>query len=271
VDRPYKTYQAVYEALFTADLSPVIDLLSGENPYWQFEEIMSLERELGVRSTFFFLTAERVFERPLREWFSRRNIIEHLGRYDIEDPEMVDVIESLNYGGWEVGLHSSYHSFDNRDRLNYEKRRIESVLGKTITGCRQHYLNLEEPATWRHQSSLGLSYDASLGSAEEVGFHHGYDVKKPLDNEFVVFPLTAMEVALPSPSLSPDHAWDTCQSLLVEAKENSGVMTVLWHPRYFSETEFPGYKQLYRKLVIEAISMGAWVGSLEQYYNGRFT
>ncbi|MFB6199103.1 MAG: hypothetical protein ABEI52_12700, partial [Halobacteriaceae archaeon] len=112
--------------------------------------------------------------------------------------------------------------------------------------------------------------DASLGSSESVGFSHGYDVKHPFDDRFTVFPLTAMEVALPSPGSSPDEAWAVCRSLLKEADENDAVMSVLWHPRYFSESEFPKYKRLYRRLVSKAIDMGAWVGSFEQYYDGIF-
>ncbi|MFB6199102.1 MAG: hypothetical protein ABEI52_12695, partial [Halobacteriaceae archaeon] len=157
VDRPYKTYQAVHEAVVTANHSPIRDLLSGKNPYWQFGEIMSLERELGVRSTFFFLTAERLFERPVREWLSFRNIVEHLGRYDVRSPEISDIMSQLVDGGWEVGLHGSYHSFEDRGRLCYEKKCIESIIGDSVKGCRQHYLNLDQPNTWCHQSSIGLS------------------------------------------------------------------------------------------------------------------
>jgi hypothetical protein len=43
-------------------------------------------------------------------------------------------------------------------------------------------------------------------------------------------------------------------------------MTVLWHIRYFSEAEFPGYRRLYERLIERALEMGAWVGPLGDLY-----
>jgi hypothetical protein len=42
-------------------------------------------------------------------------------------------------------------------------------------------------------------------------------------------------------------------------------MTVLWHPRLFSEADFPGYSRLYRRLVATALDRGAWVGPPREF------
>lgn len=262
VDRPYKSLpQSLYYAASERAPSHLARRLLGENPYWQFEEITALEDDMGVRSAFYFLNEPHIRTLPLREWVRSVNWIQHLGRYDLTDPAIVDAIEQLDDGGWEVGLHGSYHSYCDPARLRHEKAVLEEILGHEIRGGRQHYLNLDVPETWRIHADLGLAYDASLGSSTEAGFRYGYRPIRPFDESpFVVIPLTAMEVALPSPGEDFDAAWSVCEELLTEAAEHGAVMSVLWHPRYFAEREFPGFRRLYRRLVSRALAGGAWVG-----------
>lgn len=267
VDRPYKTYQALYFALREQSLYHLRTLFSNERPYWQFDEVTQLERELGVRSAFYFLNEpSQMVVRPLRELFSMQHLTDHLGRYDIETEEIRDVVRQLDRDGWEIGLHGSSTSHRNEERLRTEKETLEEILGHSVTGVRQHYLSLDVPETWRRQADVGLQYDTSLGSSSTYGFDHGYLPRRPFDDEFVVFPLTLMETALPDPSTDFDEAWSECEQLLDEAAENGAVMTVLWHPRFFNEREFPGYKSLYRRLVKSALDRGGWVGAPGHLY-----
>jgi hypothetical protein len=264
VDRPYKTYQSIYYALKERDPSHLSALRTGVNPYWQFESLMGMEEELGVRSAFYFLNERGLTERPAREWLQPRYWLEHLGRYDIETPRMANIINALDAGGWEVGLHGSYDSADDRKRLQYEKAKIEGVLGHELRGGRQHFLN-RAPETWDHHRAIGLSYDSSLGSSTDYGFQHGYNPIHPFDDEFVVFPLTIMEVALVGGTADFEQAWTECERLLAEAAANDAVMTVLWHPRYVG-SDFPGYRSLYRRLIERALEMDAWVGPPGEYH-----
>jgi hypothetical protein len=271
VDRPYKTYQSLYYALTGAGEAPrrhhLSTLLPGENPYWQFDHVMALEDDLGVRSAFYFLSEQSLFaDRPVREWLTMEGWRLYAGRYDLSDPRIGAVVERLDDGGWEVGLHGSYRSPTDPDRLRAEKAALEGVLGHPVVGGRQHYLNLERPETWRHHRDIGLRYDASLGSSDAYGFRHGYGVKRPFDDAFVVFPLTIMESALPDPGADFDRAWSVCDSLLEEARDNGAVMSVLWHPRHFHPREFPGHWRLYRRLVGRALEMDAWVGPPGEFY-----
>jgi peptidoglycan/xylan/chitin deacetylase (PgdA/CDA1 family) len=175
-------------------------------------------------------------------------------------------LRTLDDEGWEIGLHGSYRSQSDPDRLQYEKRALEDLLGARIIGGRQHYLHLQVPETWRHHARIGLRYDSSLGSSEEYGFQYGYRPIRPFGDEFVVFPLTVMEQALPDPGADSEAAWAACERLLQEAAENEAVMTALWHPRYFSESDFPGYRGLYERLLDRALEMGAWVGPPRDCY-----
>ncbi|MFC4448391.1 polysaccharide deacetylase family protein [Halorussus aquaticus] len=266
VDRPYKTVQSVYHAVEHRDPRQLKALLPGENPWWQFEEITDLEASLGVRSAFYVLREQHVLERSPSDWLDPFYWVEHLGRYDIETPEMLALLDRLRDGGWEVGLHGSYDAYDDRDRLRMEKTGLEAALGEEVVGGRQHHLN-RGPETWDHHRALGLRYDASLGSSEEYGFDHGYLPLRPFGDEFVVFPLTVMECALPDPGEDFAAAWSECERLLAEAADEGAVMSALWHPRLFNQTDFPGYRRLYRRLVERALEMGAWVGPPADYYD----
>ncbi|MFC7205410.1 polysaccharide deacetylase family protein [Haloferax namakaokahaiae] len=266
VDRPYKTYQGLYYGLKERSPYHLKTFLLRQNPYWQFEEIVQLERELGVRSSFYFLNEPSLLRTGgLEAWTKPKNWLEHFGRYDITDEQLVDVIRDLDDDGWEVGMHGSFRSSDDYRKLKAEKAALEDVLGHDILGGRQHHMKLG-PRTWEYHRDIGLRYDASLGSSRTYGFEHGYQPIRPFDDSFTVFPLTLMEMALPDPGEHYDDAWAVCEELLVEAKENDAVMTVLWHPRYFNEVEFPGYRRLYCELIEWALANGAWVGPVGDYY-----
>jgi peptidoglycan/xylan/chitin deacetylase (PgdA/CDA1 family) len=267
VDRPYKTFHAVAYGLRDRDPTHLRSLLPGTNSFWTFDRIMALEDDLGVRSAFYFLSEQRLFgDRPPREWLTKDGWRLFAGRYSLDDRRIVDLIAELDAGGWEVGLHGSYESPTDPTRLAAEKRTVERVLGRPILGGRQHYLNLSVPETWRHHRSIGLKYDTSLGSSDSYGFENGYSIKRPFDDEFVVFPLTIMELAVPNVETDLETAWQECENVLQEAAENHAVMTVLWHPRFFSEHDFPNYTELYCRLIERAQELGGWVGPPGEFY-----
>lgn len=268
VDRPYKKpFHAAYYALRERDPGHLRDLASGRNPYWQFDAIRALEDDLGVRSAFYFLLEPSLGERRPTDLLEFDTWVQLLTRYRLDRPRIAALVRELDAGGWEVGVHGSLGSATDADRLREEIERIESVLGRPVRGGRQHYLDLERPDTWRRHAALGLDYDASLGSSTDYGFDHGYDVYRPFDGGFVVFPLTLMDSALPDPATRFDDAVRACESLLAEAEAEGAVMTVLFHPRLFSREDFPGYRAVYRRLVEDALSRGAWVGSPGRYYD----
>ncbi|WP_243641383.1 polysaccharide deacetylase family protein [Natrarchaeobius halalkaliphilus] len=261
VDRPYKGFRSLYYAAGGRPGYHLRTAFSSSNPYWQFEEIMTLEDDLGVRSAFYFLNEQHLLlDRPITEWLSPSNWVQHLGRYDVTGEDIVEVIRALEDGGWEVGLHGSYHTADDPVRLSHEKERLETILEGSVVGGRQHHLRLEGTDTWDHHRRIGLSYDTSLGSGTECGFHDGYRPIRPFGDEFVVFPLTIMDQALPDPGSDPQAARRVCERLLLDAARNDAVMTVLWHPRFFNEREFPGHRALYRWFVERALELDGWVG-----------
>ena len=266
VDRPYKTYQAAYNFLTDRDPSQLLDFLPNRNGYWTFDEILELESDLDVRSTWYFLDEQHIFrDRPVRDVFNPRAWQLYAGRYSLSDPRIQRLITRLDKEGWEVELHGSYESYRDADLLESEKETLERILGHEVTGVRQHYLNLDWPTTWIKQREAGFNYDATPGSVTTSGFKHGYEPLRPFDDEFVVFPVTIMDTTLPDPAADWNTTWNQCEELLLEARNNNAVMSLLWHPRYFSD-DHPGFARLYRRLIERARELGAWVGPVGELY-----
>ena len=138
-----------------------------EEPYWNFPEIIKVEESLNVKSTFFILDETIPFK-----LFDKSNWQLSLGRYKLHNKKLVETIKYLDKEGWEIGVHGSYNSFNNKELLQKEKSRIEAIVEHEIIGIRQHYLNWDKN-TWQIQKELGFKYDSTWGVTEGIGLKEG--------------------------------------------------------------------------------------------------
>jgi len=266
VDEIRKTYQYMTRSVrflkcgnirgLKNEILSLFEKLRGREPYWTFEEIMDLERRLGVRSTFFFLNESakvKIFDRGTWRHYGRR--------YDITDKKVAEIIRTLHSEGWEIGLHGSFYSYKNIKLLKKEKEMLEKVLGAEVKGIRQHNLNLEIPQTWQIHEKLGFEYDSTLGFNDRVGFRWGICYPfHPVDGEgrplkLLEIPLAIEDIAL----FRYDNPWAVCMKMIEEVERKGGVLTVLWHHSVFNELEFPGWAEIYEKLIRVCKEKGAWI------------
>jgi hypothetical protein len=267
VDRVYKTHQYVYEAATELDPRELAGLFSGKNPWWTFERVLSLEADLGVRSSFNVLDEQHITERPVSEWFTMRGWQLFSGRYDVTDEQVASTLQLLDDFGWEVALHGSYTSSENPERFEREKRRIEAAADTEIVGNRQHYWRLSRPDTWRHLRDAGVKYDTSLGDTTDLAFQYGHDLLRPFDDEFVVFPWSLMDSAVMDSADTTAQRWENCRAVLEEARDRRTVLVADWHTgSVFSDEDKPGWADMYERMIREALEMGAWVGPPGRFY-----
>jgi len=255
VDRVRKTYQYVTHLRTRGGWSRFSTLFRGENPYWNFERIMDLERSLDIRSTFYFLEESRrlATSRP-REWALA------VGKYQFRETPIADAIHRLDRLGWEVGLHGSYDSYRNPELLAREKRALEDVVGHPVVGIRQHYLNLEIPGTWELHRKAGFRYDASLGHRDRVGLETlpKFPIA-PLGDDFLVLPLAIMDGALFSTCRTEAQARTRITEVYDAATRDHALVVVLWHQRFVNPEEFPREHGVYAFGLAEAVRRGAWI------------
>ena len=280
VDRVCKTYQYFthfIKHLKNSDYSgamnqikSVLEKLRGNEPYWNFEDIINIENKLNAKSTFFFLNEKgRPSLTSLRTWML------FTGRYKISNPEIVKTIKQLYKHGWEIGVHGSYESYKDKIRLGNEKKELEEITGEQIHGIRQHHLNLEIPQTWRLQEELGFKFDSTLGFKDDIGFRGGtcfpfhlFDSESGKTLKLLEIPLIIMDSAL----LSKENVWEECSEIIDLVANLGGVLTLLWHQRVFNETEFPEWSKIYGRLIALGEERGAWItnaGEIERWWDFR--
>ncbi|WP_152424921.1 hypothetical protein [Natronococcus jeotgali] len=267
VDRVYKSYQYLYEALIEKQPQKALGLLSSNNPWWQFERIMDLEASFDVRSSFNILAEDRFSERPIREQLSKDGVQLYAGRYDVLNPQLKSTFKILDRHGWEISLQGSFNSSVEPERFAAEKERIELASGTEVNGNRQHHWRLEPPNTWQHLRDVGVKYDTSLGDSHTVSPPRDIgEVIRPFGDEFVVFPWTLMDGAVMGAGEYRDCI-DSAKQVLEQARDSRGVIVADWHQRVFHEPDFPGWARAYREIIEMALDMGAWVGPPRKFYD----
>ena len=223
---------------------------------------MSIEANLGVRSSVYFSSRKRPSRRSLTEELLRpRDRPVGTCGYDIMHPTIVETMGQLNAGGWEIGLQPSPDCHTDQAQLAREKDRLEMILGSKVTGGRQPTSNTGRTELWRHYKRVGLEYGVSRRTPEQPGVENGDDVFRPFEDHFAVFPVTIRgNILLQNRDL--EEAWTVCESLLEEAAGENAVFVVLWAQRYFNENRFPAHSQLYSRLIRAAKERGARIGPL---------
>lgn len=264
VDRVEKTYQYITRACRSLQKLKFYDVMREfkslprwKSVYWNFEDIMATEANLGVRSTFFFLTESIPFKltKPSNWKLS-------LGRYKAFDEKVAKIIIDLDTNNWEIGVHGSYLSFNRTDLLVKEKRYLEGIVGHDIFGIRQHYLNWNDD-TWEVQSTAGFKYDTTLGYTDRIGYyediaspfkHHGY--------ELVEFPVAVMDICY----VKADDRMALLREIIKQTQLSQGILVLNWHTDNWNVQEYPGYKSAYVEIIKLLVGLGATFKTLGEYY-----
>ncbi len=169
--------------------------------------------------------------------------------YDPRDPRLRKMIQWLKGLGAESGVHAGYNTFRSPERLRREISILREVLGDQPLGGRQHYIRWC-PDTWIHWESCGLSYDSSVGFAEQAGFRAGTCVPyRPwllsLNRQanLLEIPFVAMDRSLLGyMRLTADEAVALITALLQTCKAVGGVFAALWHNNTLLD---PAYRAIY--------------------------
>ncbi len=266
VDRTVKTYQyfthtlrAIKKGDFKTATYHVASWHKRRDVYWNFDEIIDIETKHGVKSTFFFLIESLPFLlfKPATWKLS-------LGRYDITENRIRQIIKELQQNDFEVGLHGSYASYNDLSLLKSEKQQLEAVTGQAAAGIRQHYLNLNEN-TWQLQQQAGFIYDSSWGYTRKIGFKDGK--AKPFhpfkESPFTVFPLAVMD----SCYMHTPNRRKELEKTIEQCIENNAVLVVNWHNNNFNEKDFPGWKDAYKEVIEVCMGYEARTGVLNSFLN----
>jgi peptidoglycan/xylan/chitin deacetylase (PgdA/CDA1 family) len=214
------------------------------DPNWQFDRIFRIEGARGLQSTFFLLAG-------------------HNHRADGASPETYErlrprLVEVLQEGGGEIGLHGTYTAADDPERLAVEKGRLEELAGP-VHGHRYHYLRIDPPANLIPLVELGFRYDTSLGFADRPGFRAGiahpfqpWDFEREEPLPLVEIPLAVMDATLSEErylGLPVAAAERMILDLVDWASLYGGGFAVLWHSDRFDPGTSRGWDRLYLRFI----------------------
>lgn len=209
-----------------------------DDPYYTFDWLDALHESTGVQPVFFWLVADHGPHDKNTSPHSRamRRLIRRIAdRYAI-------------------GLHPSYRSFDEPERLLIEKKRLEDLAEQPVLQSRQHYLRFRFPDTPRALLEAGIATDWSLGFAEKPGFRAGtaqafpaYDLLRETPTGLVLRPFQVMDVTLQTYlQLDPEQAMAKQAAVRNAFSPLGGDLVSIWHNNSFSELDqWRGWRAVY--------------------------
>lgn len=181
------------------------------------------------------------------------------GKFDKNNP-----VGNLNFAQkirevsqWaESGIHPSYASNSQPEKLKKEIERLEKILGQKIKKSRQHYIMLRFPETYRNLIQNGIWEDYSMAYADETGFRAGtctpfywYDLEAEIRTDLKIHPFCAMDVTMRNyMKLSVEESIEEVQRLKSEIEKVNGEMVVLFHNSNFRE-HWEGWGKVMESLV----------------------
>jgi len=215
------------------------------------QQLLDAEEAKGISATYFLKTGvsdKRDVRYSLRRWYGKT------------------LLEMLQHGTHEIGLHPSFRSYKDHTIMAEEKHKLERLVG-SVKGVRQHYLRLSIPSTWRIQDSLGFLYDATGGFADHEGFRFGYagvfrvfdiDTWKPM--KLLELPLLAMDGTFQSyRHIPPEHAFSIIHTLIDSVKRYRGAAALLFHNTIYDTFDYAGWGDVFEATVSVAKDMGAYI------------
>lgn len=190
--------------------------------------------------------------------------------YSLLSKYVTEQIKTLEEGGFEIGLHPSYHAHNHPGYLIEERDELERILSSPLESVRQHYLRFDPVSTPVIHGSAGFRIDSTLGFAESEGFRRGtclpfrlYDLVEDRALDVWEMPLAIMESALFSrKGLDTDEAVTATVKILETCRRFRGACVVLWHNVLWDELDFPGWGSHFTRVLDLARDMGGGIVSL---------
>ncbi|MGN8225765.1 DUF7033 domain-containing protein [Gracilimonas sp. BCB1] len=231
-------FSEIKEGRFLSASRIMVQRLRAKDDWNNIEEIVALEKELGVSSTFFFLTE-----------YGNNN-----ADYKLKDVQTA--FNTIRNAGSEIGIHGSLGSGLIEGQLENELQKFDI----DITGNRFHFLKIDSSVTPAIIEKAGLSYSCSNGFAEQIGFRNGFcfpfrpfNFKTGRAYQHYQIPLTLMDTTLRDKNYMgriPGNELERQINILIDETERfGGVLSILWHNSYFTDYKFKGWREKYIHLI----------------------
>lgn len=243
----FAPFKLIWKKLFTHD------------EWFNFDQILKLEKRFNATSSFYFLPVN-----------TKINGITNAD-YNLKERKFRNVFNAIKESGSGIGIHGGVGTHNHPDEL---KKQINEVTSDVIGG-RFHFLLYDAYSTPEVLNSSGLSYDSSLGFAEQYGFRNGtclpfyiYDIKNDKPTNVLEIPLVLMDCTLSRyMGIDQHEAIEKVEALISEIVKFNGCFTILWHNTYYSDYKYKGWREIMEKILQICKQKNAQIISAESVYN----
>jgi hypothetical protein len=235
------------------------------NPFYNFERLFELARDLDVKVALYVLQERRRWAKSL----TTGEIQHSIGVYRLE--QIADQLARYAAAGHEVGVHGSFDAYGSVPALRAEIAALVSAGLPRPEGVRNHYLNYDEVETPRAQRENEILYDSTMG----FNFRSGFRCRTcfPFSKDGVIeLPFELMDSALWFEFADARVRAHMVREVQAATAAAGGVLVVNFHLHYLNQEVFPDRVGLLRDIIARARADGAWIATpsrIVRHWSGR--
>lgn len=196
--------------------------------------------------------------------------------YSPESRSTRRLLDEIATAGHEIGLHGSFRTTLDADRLGEERERLGRLIGGAPAGVRQHFLRMRPGRTQAAMHAAGFGYDATYGFPDRNGLRLGVADSVPAwcgdgPTPFETVPLIWMDRALSKyRGVEDPNAWITdARSLAATCRDVGGLWVGLWHPNLVAPLGYPDAPGAFRGLLASLAADAPYWGTLGRIVDWR--
>ena len=214
------------------------------DPFDTFDYILEQSQRLARHSKllFFALMGDYgIYDKPASFHNNDfRQLLQHLGDYA------------------KIGVHGSYYSADEPERLGREIERLADILHRPIVRNRYHFLRFTLPTGYRNLVRNGIAHDYSMGYSELPGFRCGtctivpfFDLNSNQEYDLMLHPFMAMDTTFQKyMGLTPEQAITQYHALIDEVRTLGGTFSCIFHNQNLCEDfGWEGWRKVYEDVL----------------------
>ena len=157
-----------------------------------------------------------------------------------------------------MGIHPSFSSYLDTERLQVEVERLSAVLNREVTKSRQHFLRMTLPRSYQRLIELDITDDYTMGYASQVGFRAGtatsfrfFDLENDMATSLWVHPFAVMDGTLKDYlNLNLTDSYNTISKVVDEVRKVGGTFIYLTHNETLGgQKRWTGWPEMYRKML----------------------
>ncbi len=215
------------------------------DPYDSFIWILTQHMESNPKPAYFVLAAKTPSD------FDKNINPRH--------PRMSSLIKALSMGV-QVGMHPSYYSDLQPEKMAEEKSTLEGISGHPVSISRQHYIKLRFPGTYKALVAAGITDDYSMGYSTHFGFRAGtgasfqwYDLSEEKVKPLRIHPFAFMDsTGHYDLGLSPEEAFNRLRQIAVKLQAcGSTLITIMHNYSLGTDAEWRGWRREYERFLID--------------------